>query len=80
MNYEHEHRDRIIKSLVLFFTLHSPILVNICHFNLQAYKMKSRHPFMDIDIEISKSTMDAVDSIRTWLTFQPHLPKLNGEF
>lgn len=42
--------------------------------------MKSRHPFMDIDIEISKSTMDAVDSIRTWLTFQPHLPKLNGEF
>ncbi|KAK7604576.1 hypothetical protein V9T40_005762 [Parthenolecanium corni] len=41
--------------------------------------MKSRHPFMDIDIEISKSTMDAVDSIRTWLTFQPHLPKLNDE-
>lgn len=69
------HKYHILKSKKLFH-----LFANINLFNLQSYKMKSRHPFLDIDIEIPKNTMDAVDSIRSWLSFQPHLPKLNGEF
>lgn len=41
--------------------------------------MKIKHPFMYQDIEIPKSKIDAIDAIRTWLSFQPHLPKLSDE-
>lgn len=42
--------------------------------------MKTKYPFLNTDIEIPKSKLDAVDVIRTWLSFQTHLPKLNGEY
>lgn len=41
--------------------------------------MKTMYPFLDIDIEIPKNKLDAVDAIRTWVSFQTHLPKFNGK-
>lgn len=42
-------------------------------------KMKTRYPFLDHVVNIPKDKLDAIDAIRTWLSFQSHLPTLNGK-
>lgn len=41
--------------------------------------MKTRYPFLDQVVNIPKDKLDAIDAIRTWLSFQSHLPALNGK-
>ena len=56
----------------VFFLLFLQILV--------LANMKTRYPFLDIDIDVPKDKADALQAIQSWLSFQPHLPSLNGEF
>uniref|UniRef100_A0A1B6DLR3 CRAL-TRIO domain-containing protein n=1 Tax=Clastoptera arizonana TaxID=38151 RepID=A0A1B6DLR3_9HEMI len=41
--------------------------------------MKTRHPFMNLKVEIPKDKLDDVRNIRNWLIHQYHLPELTDQ-